>query len=180
MVRWCEFAGAEPEFAQQVHKCFMGLTAGTMATLRRDGSPRISGVNPLLWNGDLFLPMFFPNAVRVADLRRDPRLALHSPTASALKEDWSDWPGEAKIAGYGVETVIDPHQRLSAFQTGFRIDVSEVVRVFFGQADQFIIESWHEGRGLQRHERPYPRETRLEENAYWLQKNEWVEAGDDV
>jgi hypothetical protein len=141
VVRWCEFAAAEPEFAQQVRKCFMGLTAGTIATLRRDGSPRISGVNPLLWNGDLFLTMFIPNSVKVADLRRDPRLALHSPTATALKEDGSDWPGEAKIAGYGVETVIDPHQRLSAFHTGFRIDVNEVVRVYLDQADHFVIES---------------------------------------
>ncbi|MBV8542365.1 MAG: hypothetical protein JO063_13080 [Pseudonocardiales bacterium] len=108
MARWSEFVAAEPELARQVRACFAVNTSETLATLRRDGSPRISGATAMFLDGDLFIDMFF-SGVKAADLRRDPRLALHSPTVTALSDDASDWPGEAKIAGCGAEeTVIDP------------------------------------------------------------------------
>ncbi|MBA3464363.1 MAG: pyridoxamine 5'-phosphate oxidase family protein, partial [Deltaproteobacteria bacterium] len=49
----------------------------TVATLRRDGSPRVSGTELTSYDGQLWLAGM-PGALRFADLRRDPRFALHS------------------------------------------------------------------------------------------------------
>lgn len=168
MARWSEFAAAEPEFAQQVRERFAVKRSETLATLRRDGSPRISGVDVVFRDGDLVLLDAMLGSVRADDLRRDPRLALHAPTGTATKEDLSDWPGDAKIAGYGVETVIDSNRKPS---TGFRIDVTEVVRISLDQADHYVIEFWHEKRGLQRYERWYPLERRIADGIHWTEMN---------
>jgi hypothetical protein len=48
----------------------------TIATLRRDGSPRISGTKILLANGELWLGSM-RHSVKALDLRGDPRFALH-------------------------------------------------------------------------------------------------------
>jgi hypothetical protein len=50
------------------------LLAGTV---RRDGSPRISGAEPLVMGGELWLSMM-RTSVKVMDLARDPRILLHS------------------------------------------------------------------------------------------------------
>ncbi|MGQ0719546.1 MAG: pyridoxamine 5'-phosphate oxidase family protein [Pseudonocardiales bacterium] len=158
MAKWSEFVAAEPEFSRQVRACFGPDRYETLATLRRDGSPRISAISIMLLDGDLVIALAFSDSVKAADLRRDPRLALHSPTATALNDDSSDSPGEAKIAGYGVETVIS----LGRGFIGFRVDVTEVVRNYL-DSDYFIIESWHEGRGLRRRKQWYPLEHRIED-----------------
>ncbi|MGQ0719549.1 MAG: pyridoxamine 5'-phosphate oxidase family protein [Pseudonocardiales bacterium] len=169
MAKWSEFVAAEPEFAGQVRACFGADRSETLATVRRDGSPRISGVSLMFSDGDLVLALAFEDSVKAADLRRDPRLAVHGPTAAAFNDDASDWPGEAKIAGYGVETVVG---RGRGF-IGFRVEVTEVVRTYM-TSDHFVIESWHEGRGLQRHEKWYPREYRLADVSHWTEVDPWA------
>ncbi|MBV9728707.1 MAG: pyridoxamine 5'-phosphate oxidase family protein [Pseudonocardiales bacterium] len=168
MARWSEITAAEPEFARQVRARFAVYRCETLATLRRDGSPRISGIDAVFSDGDLWLPMMV-GSVKIADLRRDPRLALHSPTTTALNADLSDWPGEAKIAGYVVEgtEANSNSERL----IDFRVDVTEVVLTYLDRTD-FVVESWHEGRGLRRRERWYPDEHRVEHTIHWEQKND--------
>jgi len=147
---WGEFAAAEPEFAERVLERFTQRKHSTLATLRRDGSPRISGTEVSFEGGELSLGMM-PGSVKARDLRRDARLALHSPTDDTSEEDPSSWAGEAKIAGQGVE-ITDP-KRPDEGHT-FRIDVTEVVLTRVGvPADHLVIESWHPGRGLQRRQR---------------------------
>lgn len=154
MARWSEFATAEPEFAQQVREYFSEDGYGTMATLRRDGSPRISGAYVRFLNGDL-LTYAFLGSVRVADLRRDPRLALHCATANNLKKEdhWRGWPGDTKITGYGVETGFDLDLAPGFTLIIFCVDVAEVVHTTDRDEHTLVIESWHEGRGLRRRER---------------------------
>jgi Pyridoxamine 5'-phosphate oxidase len=168
MSRWSEFVAAEPEFARQVRARFAVDRCETLATVRRDGSPRISGIDAVFSDGDLWLPMMV-GSVKIADLRRDPRLALHSPTTTARNADLSDWPGEAKIAGCGVE--VGGADWNSERLTDFRVDVTEVVLTYLDRTD-FIVESWHEGRGLRRRERWYPDEHRVEHTIHWEQKND--------
>lgn len=48
-----------------------------VGTIRRDGSPRVSPVEPLLWNGDLWLSMG-RSSRKAADLERDARILVHS------------------------------------------------------------------------------------------------------
>jgi hypothetical protein len=175
LVRWSEFAAVEPEFARRIHTYFPLNTNATLATLRRDGSPRISGSNVVFAaDGDLWI-YAWPSSVRLADLRRDPRLAIHS-NGFVFDDDlnYSGWPGDAKISGCGVETVIDSdigiewdssnvdlNKTASMYTqyirdyslTGFRIDVKEVVRTYQGEGDYFIVDSWHhEKRKLRRRE----------------------------
>lgn len=151
MVWWREVVEAEPELAAHVRGCFGIRRHSTLATLRRDGSPRISGTEVEFdADGGLYLGMM-PGSLKALDLRRDPRLALHCPTEDPPEPDPASWLGDAKIAGRAVEVsdprgVDGPHR--------FRVDVTEVVVTTVGQpADHLVILSWHPRRGLERRER---------------------------
>ena len=101
----------------------------TMATLRRDGSPRISGTEVQFADGGLRIGSM-SGAVKAMDLRRDHRVAIHGPTHDPAKS--GSWRGEAKIAGRAVEGPDD----------SFRIDISEVVITGLNDArDGLVIES---------------------------------------
>ena len=149
MATWQEFAAADPDFTALVRRCFAVRKHATLATLRRDGSPRISGTEvEFADDGEVYLGMM-PASVKALDLRRDPRLALHSPTEDAPDSDPGSWIGEAKIGGRGVE-VTDPTGADEAHR--FRIDVTEVVHTSV-ENDVLVIRSWHPGRGVERRER---------------------------
>ncbi len=79
MASWAEFASAAPALASRVRQRFDVRKHKTLATLRKDGSPRISGIEVEFADGELFLGMM-PGSLKLYDLERDPRLALHSPT----------------------------------------------------------------------------------------------------
>ena len=98
MVPWSEVEKAEPKFAAKVRSLFDARKHKTIATLRADGSPRISGIEAELADGELTFGSM-PGARKGADLHRDPRFALHGPTTDPADDDPSGWPGEAKIAG---------------------------------------------------------------------------------
>jgi len=143
---WAEIAAAEPDFATKVRSIFDAHKHKTMATLRRDGSPRISGIEMEFSDGEVFLGMM-PASVKFADLQRDPRVALHSASEDPPTEDPASWTGDAKIAGRAIEV---PEKEFKKF----RIDISEVVLIRVGRpADHLVVESWHPGRGLIRRER---------------------------
>ena len=127
----------------------------TLATLRHDGSPRISGTEVIFADGELWLGSMW-RAVKALDLWRDPRFALHSGSA-----DPPGWTGDAKLAGR-AEEVTDPERKAAIIGADappgpshlFRADIDEVVVVRLGDpADYLIIESWHAGRGVTRRDR---------------------------
>ncbi|MEV1286918.1 pyridoxamine 5'-phosphate oxidase family protein [Micromonospora sp. NPDC049679] len=147
MTWWEDLAAAEPEFAERVRARFAVRKHGTMATLRKDGSPRISGTELEFGEDGLFIGSM-PGALKALDLRRDPRLALHCPTEDAPEGDETSWDGDAKIAGRAHEVPgPDGSHR-------FRIEITEVVLTRVGEpGDHLVIESWHPGRGLRRRTR---------------------------
>src|SRR5436305_14528461 len=98
MASWRDVETAEPEFARRVRALFDARKHKTIATLRADGSPRISGIEAEFADGELTFGSM-PAARKGADLHRDPRFALHSPTTDPRDDDPTRWPGEAKIAG---------------------------------------------------------------------------------
>jgi|SRR6266536_1060269 len=151
MSRWDDVATAEPGFARQVREIFDAHRHKTLATLRRDGSPRISGIEARFADGEVWIGAM-PDSVKACDLRRDPRLALHSASEDPPLRNAGMWPGDAKIAGYGVE-VTDPDRPYTG-SGSFRIDIREVVLTRIGRpADHLVIEFWHPDRGLRRRER---------------------------
>lgn len=149
MAQWSDLVAAEPEFAEKVRARFAVRKHCTLATLRQDGSPRISGTEVEFdADGSLYLGSM-PGARKALDLRRDPRLAVHSPTVDP--EDPSSWEGEAKLSG----TAHEVSDRNSADESHrFKIDITEVVLTGLGDpADHLVIESWHPDRGYERRTR---------------------------
>lgn len=144
MATWHDVRQAAPELARLVEESFAVRKHATLATLRRDGAPRISGTEVELTEAEAAIGSM-PGARKAADLRRDPRFALHSPTVDPPEDDPSAWAGEAKIAGLAVAT---GPVRGPAEGDRFVLDVREVVLTRV-EGDQLVIRSWHEGRGEQ-------------------------------
>jgi hypothetical protein len=161
---WAGFEAEVPEFARAVRERLEAGKHKTIATLRRDGSPRISGTEAEFVGEDLWFGSM-TGAVKARDLQRDPRFALHSASA-----DPPEWSGDAKLSG-AVEEITDParfqaYRREQALAAGeeepkgsanfhlFRAEIDEVVLVGLNDSrEKLVIEHWHEGRGLERIER---------------------------
>jgi hypothetical protein len=75
---WAEFETASPDLASRVRALLASRKHLTMATLRRDGSPRISGTEIEFADGQLRIGSM-PGAVKALDLRRDPRVGHSRP-----------------------------------------------------------------------------------------------------
>jgi hypothetical protein len=150
MTAWQDVERAEPEFAQRVRRLFDAHRHKTIATLRADGSPRISGIEATFEDGELSFGSM-PNARKGADLRRDPRFALHSPTVDPVEGSEAQWPGEAKISGRAV--LAGPTTQLPEGDR-FRVDIAEVVHTHLNQeATMLVVEWWTPARGLRTIER---------------------------
>ena len=155
MPSWRSLEAEAPGLVALARSFLDAHTHKTIATLRRDGSPRISGTEILFVDGELWLGSM-RHSVKALDLRRDPRFALHSGSV-----DPPEWAGDAKLAGR-VEEVTDP-ERKRAIIGGeasvdashlFRADITELAVVRLGEpADHLVIETWHAGRGIRRRQR---------------------------
>ena len=155
MPRWEAIQQAEPEFAERVQRLFDAGRHKTIATLRADGSPRISGIEVEFADGDVRFGSM-PGARKGADLRRDPRFALHGPTFHPVEGKENEWPGEAKIAGRAVPAGPVTTDEASEGPGGemFVADINEVVVTGLNaEATKLIVESWTPERGLRRVER---------------------------
>lgn len=119
----------------------------TMATLRRDGSPRISGTEIEFAGGEMRIGSM-PGAVKATDLRRDPRVAIHGPTEDPPPGNPRGWKGEAKVAGRAVE--VDSGGEAHRFN----IDIQEAVITHLNDAGtRLVVESWNPERGYRQLER---------------------------
>jgi hypothetical protein len=161
MTSWTDFSSAAPELAALVQRRIEATGLALLATLRADGFPRISAIEPTILDGEIWLGMM--DASRKArDLQRDPRLALHNATV-----DKELVHGDVKVTGRAVEHT-DPDVKrafLTAFaeRNGygppedsplqlFTIDITEVSSVQPG-GDHLIIQAWSPERGLRSVER---------------------------
>jgi hypothetical protein len=155
MTRWTTIEQQEPAFAARVRELFEAGRHRTIATLRADGSPRISGIECEFVDGELRFGSM-PGSRKLADLLRDPRFALHGPTFHPEEGKESEWPGEAKVAGRAIpagaiRTDENPNQPDGEM---FVADITEVVITGLNaDATRLVVEFWTPGRGLQRVER---------------------------
>src|SRR5438105_15247723 len=150
MTAWQDFEQAEPEFAQRVRALFDAHRHKTIATLRADGSPRISGIEATFERGELVFGSM-PDARKGADLRRDPRFALHSATIDPVEGSEAQWPGEAKISGRAIAA-----GPLTDGPDGdrFHADIAEVVHTHLTeQATKPGLAWWTPAQGLRKIER---------------------------
>ena len=155
MARFADVENEEPEFAARVRERFDAHRHKFLATLRADGSPRISGIEMSFVGGEPWIAGM-PRSAKFADLRGDPRFALHSgsPEPDAFEAD-------AKFSGRATE-VTDPDElRSFGVEAGvpaglpdfelFRVDLEQVVLVHLNdEKNALVIASWRPGRGLTR------------------------------
>lgn len=155
MPSWSEVEAEAPELVALARGFLDAYVYKTLATLRRDGSPRISGTEAIFTDGEMWMGSMWHSS-KALDLQRDSRFALHSGSA-----DPPDWTGDAKLAGR-VEEVTDSEHKAAIFGDDspvgsshlFHCDITELVVVRLGEpADHLVIEYWHAGRGVTRRER---------------------------
>ncbi|GAA4942822.1 pyridoxamine 5'-phosphate oxidase [Actinomycetospora succinea] len=154
MALWTDFAAAAPRIAEVFTRrhavtgnlCMLG-------TLRPDGFPRISPMEPRFLEGDLWL-VGMPSTAKFEDLRADPRFALHTATVDTQVSD-----GDAKLWGR-VEDVRDEalHQRFAEavfedigldlrgqeFEQFYRADIVGAASVAVGD-EHMDVTTWREG-----------------------------------
>jgi hypothetical protein len=153
MPSWDVFEEAEPEFAARVRRLFDAGRHKTIATLRADGSPRISGIECEFADGELQFGSM-SGARKGADLMRDPRFALHGPTFHPEEGKERDWPGEAKIAGRAIPVGTVGADGATDAGELFAADITEVVVTRLDpDATKLVVEWWTPEHGLRQIER---------------------------
>ncbi|WP_067185086.1 pyridoxamine 5'-phosphate oxidase family protein [Microtetraspora niveoalba] len=145
MATWEQFESEAGELAAAVRARFEAAKTHVLATLRKDGSPRVSGTEVDFMGADLSFGSML-NAVKALDLRRDGRCAIHAHPHEG---------GDAKVAGVAIE-VTAPEAK-SAYTTGseppgdfhaFRLDLSEAVLTAV-EEDHIVIRLWRPGRPVE-------------------------------
>lgn len=131
MASWQQFADEAPELAAEVRARFEAQETHVLATLRKDGSPRVSGSEVDFQHGELTFGSML-GAVKARDLQRDGRCAIHAHPAQ----------GDAKVAGVATE------MKAEGFHA-FRLDLREAVLTTVDQeAQELVISLLRPGRGV--------------------------------
>ncbi|MGY1637133.1 pyridoxamine 5'-phosphate oxidase family protein [Geodermatophilus sp. SYSU D00742] len=158
MASFSDVEAAEPEFAARVRAVFDAHRHKVLATLRADGAPRVSGIEMQFVAGEPWLAGM-PGSVKFADLRRDPRFALHSGS-----DEPDTFTADAKLSGRATEVTDAGEWRRYADAAGvpggpgafdlFRVDLEQMVLTALNEEKTaLVISSWRPGRGLTRTER---------------------------
>ncbi|MGW4896639.1 pyridoxamine 5'-phosphate oxidase family protein [Kitasatospora sp. NPDC004240] len=156
MATWQDFEQQAPDLAPAVRARFEANKHHVLATLRKDGSPRVSGTEVDFIGADLVLGSM-RDAMKALDLRRDPRFALHSNPSDETLEG-----GDSKLSGLAVE--LTDASELAAYEAelpepppgpyhAFRLDLRQVVHTTV-EGEHLWIVSWRPGepvRRVQRH-----------------------------
>ncbi|MET9414369.1 pyridoxamine 5'-phosphate oxidase family protein [Streptomyces klenkii] len=141
MVTWEQFESEANDLAAMVKARFEGAETHILATLRKDGSPRVSGSEVGFLGPDLSFGSML-NAVKALDLRRDGRCAIHAHPSEG---------GDAKVSGVAFE-VTDPEEK-KIYRTGeeppgdfhaFRLDLREVVLTAV-EGGELVVRLWRPG-----------------------------------
>jgi hypothetical protein len=155
MVSWGEFEEAAAPLAAIARRRFEEAGLVLLGTLRRGGTPRISPVEPLLFDGRLYLGMMW-RSMKALDLRRDPRCVVHSIVTSTEATE-----GDVKVYGRAVEVDDDVERdgygealfaRIGWRPTGdFHLFAVDIEEVGFFRVDQEegggVHRTWHWRRG---------------------------------
>ncbi|WP_256639969.1 pyridoxamine 5'-phosphate oxidase family protein [Streptomyces murinus] len=146
-MNWADFTAAEPDFAAAVERRFDAFRHHVLVTLRRDGSPRPSGLEVRFLGGELWLGMM-SGSLKARDLERDPRFALQANPGDGTAMAGGDvriggrahevGAGAAK-AGYVKE--VEPPEPFHLFRT----ELTEVVRTCVEDDRYLVVRVWKPG-----------------------------------
>lgn len=148
MATWAQFEAEAPPLAGLVQRAFDAHKHKVLATLRRDGAPRLTGIEVTIALGEVWLGMM-PHSMKARDLQRDSRFALHS---APLDVELSD--GDAKLGGRASEVSdagsleafwrVLGHENVPMEAVVFRCDLLEASLVTV-EGDELVIDSWCPG-----------------------------------
>jgi hypothetical protein len=151
-MRWSEVAQRQPALAAVMTDLLIKPGVVLIGTTRRDGSARISGVEPLVVAGQLWLSMM-PTSAKARDLARDPRILLHSIVTSPVPD------GEVMVRGTAVTRPDAGAQRRYAAAVTrelgwqpvvgefalFTIDIADVTYIGHAQDNAQHVARWPAG-----------------------------------
>ncbi|MGN6677307.1 MAG: pyridoxamine 5'-phosphate oxidase family protein, partial [Streptosporangiaceae bacterium] len=108
-MNWSELERRQPRLAELGRHRLLDPGVVLIATIRRDGTPRVSPVEPWIMDGALWLSMMW-GSTKAADLLRDPRILVHNAVSSRDGQD-----GEFKLRGRSRdETDVGVQRRYAA------------------------------------------------------------------
>ncbi|MFC0449694.1 pyridoxamine 5'-phosphate oxidase family protein [Rhodococcus jostii] len=150
MTKWTQFETEAPDLAKAVAARFDAHKHHVLATLRKDGSPRVSGTEVEFYEGALLLGSMV-GARKVRDLQRDPRFSLHSNPGHHTMEG-----GDAKISGRADEVLGERKQQIVDHYPDeipeadvFELGLDEVVLTTV-DGDHLYVDLWRPGAGVTR------------------------------
>ncbi|HYJ67452.1 MAG TPA: pyridoxamine 5'-phosphate oxidase family protein [Nocardioidaceae bacterium] len=154
-MRWSNLETTQPRLADLGRRRLIEPGVVLVATIRRDGTPRLSPVEPFVMDGELWLSMLWLST-KARDLARDPRILVHSVITN---RDGGE--GEYKVRGMARATDDPAVQRRYAKAVArdlgwepepgrfhlFAIDIDEITFIRYDDAtgDQYVCR-WPEGR----------------------------------
>lgn len=158
-MRWEEFQADAGEIGGEARRRLESPGVLLVVTIRRDGTARLSPVEPFFWGGDLWLAMLLQSQ-KVRDLRRDPRLLVHSIVtdregaegevkmrgSAAFEHDHASVAEVCAAIGAALPYEPDPERVDLA-----RVDVEEVAMVRYVDGDQHVA-LWPQRRRFVRRE----------------------------
>lgn len=164
MTSFHDVVNAVPDLAVRVRTILSSTRNSVLGTLRRDGSPRLSGIDCYVGDGRLCIASA-PGTLKGRDLRHDPRMSLHSiPWDSRRLRPEADDPGaaDAKVSGRArlltdAEVIEAIHRSLAgegaaeppeAFEL-FEIDIDSVA-VMFPEDGRLVVDQWSATGGRKR------------------------------
>lgn len=147
-MNWDALSAAEPDLAATVEARYGAFTHHTLATLRRDGSPRTSGIEVRIVGGELWLGMM-PNSLKALDLRRDPRFALQANPGAGTDMGG----GDVRVSGRAVEVGDDDPAKAAYVKEVeppepfhlFRTELTEVTRTYVEDEKYLVVQVWKPG-----------------------------------
>ena len=125
---------AAPQIARLGMARLTSARVALLGTLRRDGSPRISPIEPYFAQGQLLIGAMAWTG-KAADLRRDPRYALHSAVTGPDS-------GEGELKLYGPAAEAAPNLRRAAAHAWWLTGPPEKAAAFTLRISQAVFVDW--------------------------------------
>jgi hypothetical protein len=137
---WRDLEAAAPQLTGPGLDCIRSTRVALLGTVRRDGSPRISPIEPHFVNDDLLVGAMAWSA-KAADLRRDPRYVLHSAVTGPDT-------GEPELKLYGVAVEAAADLRGAAAEAWWASRPADKAVVFCLRIDRAVVIEWAVDAGL--------------------------------
>jgi hypothetical protein len=151
-VIWEQFEATAPELAAAGRAQFEQSGVALIGTIRKDGSPRISCVEPCILDGVLYLGMMWQSR-KAFDLLHDPRIVVHNTICTSTGDEV-----EFSLRGRVIEIRdLELRRRYVSERTSwqephfhlFALDIESAGLIEYGHGEQSV-KVWPSGTAFKR------------------------------